>query len=412
MKKFLVVSDDLVWVDDARIGHDNLVTFDRLRELVPRKGPVLFAVLPKAVTRIFATERTIDSAVATQFAGNNSVRAEALGPNLYQVLVVDDEFLGRLRELSSEAMIVPYPIAVRHAIRAPVTTDSTSVRDRTRLFLSMVTQTGAPSQTERIVVDVFADGHLLMIAFRGKEVLATRHVRGGDIFLELQRTLASARLESATVYSTNRDLANEFKAHGYAAEHVDEPGDPPLGMPQADKVTSLRFLSAVEIAREHASKKRQRALLATAVSVGLCALAGGAFAFTKVAQARAERDGSELQQQQQAKAAELAALNMERYASTAAKESVRVSEELFDLLVSLPPQVALVSLEHDQRSLLATIERRPQAAPFSRSDLQAALAASPFFAKAKIDEEYDGHLVRYLLTVPVPPAAATAPARP
>mgnify|MGYP001582047711 CR=1 FL=1 len=85
------------------------------------------------------------------------------------------------------------------------------------------------------------------------------------------------------------------------------------------------------------------------------------------------------------------------------KESLQIREELYDLSITLPPQVALLSVQKDATGLSAVMERRPGAAPFSRDDLKTAFAGSPFFADAKISEEYEGHVVRYLFSKSAPP---------
>lgn len=402
MKKFVVINPDLVYCPGSEL---RTCTLDDLPGMIDGKGQVLFAVVPQMVGRVLATERTLDSVMPQQFPGANSFRAEPLETNVFQVYVAPDELLARLRSMAREVSVVPYPAAVRHVVTSLQTSEASSFRERTRVFLaSIAVDIRKVSQPERVAIDTLGEDYLIT-AMRGNEILTVRYVRGGEPGIELQRTMAAHRMEEPVILTRDEDLALELKSQGYTADVADVDGDL-LGQSALDKVLNLRFLTDIEVAREKARENRRRGLMIFAVAL-LSLIAGAlAFGYTRAQQALADAETRKLQKKQVDRAAQLATLYQERYASLARGESVGIREELFDLSISLPPQVVLVSVQKDARGLSAVVERRPGAAPFSRQDLASALAASPFFAKAKIKEEYEGHLVRYVMSVPTAQAAA------
>ena len=408
MKRFVVISPDLVYCPGAA---QRTCTLDDVPAMIDGKGSVLFAIVPQAVGRVLATERTLDSVMPQQFPGPNSFRAEPLEPNVYQVYVAADELLTRLRGMAREVSVVPYPAAVRHVVNSLQTSEGGGhgFRERTRVFLqSIAVDIRKVEAPERVAVDVLGEDYLIT-AMRGQEVLAVRLVHGGEPAIELQRPLAGNRMEDPVVLTRDEDLALELKSQGYTAEVADVEGDL-IGQSGLDKVLSLRFLTDIEVAREKARETKRRGAAIVVVALAVLAAAGVAFAMTTGAKAHAAALGRKLADPQRELAAQVATLYQARYASLARRESVAIREELFDLSICLPPQVALVSLQKDNAGLSAVVERRPGAAPFSRADLVSALATSPFFAKAKIREEFEGHLVRYILSVPVaPPPAAPLP---
>jgi len=399
MKRFVVISPELVYCPGAEV---RTCTLDDLPQMIDPRGAVLFAIVPQAVGRVLATERTLDSVMPQQFPGANSFRAEPLETNVFQVYVATDELLTRLRGMAREVSVVPYPAAVRYVVNSLETSsEGPSLRERTRVFLaSIATDLKKASAPERVAIDCLGEDYLIT-AMRGQEILAVRLVHGGEPAIELQRTLAGNRMEDPVVLTRDEDLALELKAQGFTADVADVGGDL-IGQTGLDKILGLRFLTDIEVARERARETRRRGATMVAISLVVLIAAGVACGVFYGGLNRANTLNQRLNENQKARAAQLAALYQERYASLARKESVAVREELFDLSIALPPQVALVSLQKDSNGILAVVERRAGAAPFSRFDLISALAASPFFAKAKIKEEYEGHLVRYLLTVPTP----------
>jgi hypothetical protein len=401
VKKFIVISPDLIWVAH---GEGGVTTLDDLPNHLQTKEDALFAILPQ-IQRVVATERTLDTVMAQTFSpGENSFRAEPLEDNVFQVYVARTELLDRLRSLGREVFIVPYPAAVRHALSTLNPEADSSLRERTRVFLQALTET--PKSDEKVIVDVLGQDYVIT-AMRGKEVLAVRHVRGGEPVMEMQRTLASARMDNPGVLSRDQDFILELQSQGFEAELPDLPGLM-VGESVLDKVTSLRYLTDIEIARERARQNKRKAVTAFSVGLGMLAVAGGAYAVVHGKLVEQKTRNATLMRDIEDKQAAVSANYQERYATVARAESVSMHEELFDLSTALPPQVVLQSIERDATTgLVATLERRPGAAPFSKSDLKSALASSPFFAAAEIVEKYEGHLVRYVLTVkPAPPAAA------
>jgi len=401
VKKFIVISPDLVWVAH---GEGGVTTLDDLPNHLQTKEDALFAILPQ-IQRVVATERTLDTVMAQTFPpGENSFRAEPLEDNVFQVYVARTDLLDRLRSLGREVFIVPYPAAVRHALSTLNPEAESSLRERTRVFLQALTE--APKSDEKVIVDVLGQDYVIT-ALRGKEVLAVRHVRGGEPVMEMQRTLASARMDNPGVMSRDQDFILELQSQGFEAELPDLAGLM-VGESVLDKVTSLRYLTDIEIARERARQNKRKAVTAFSVGLGMMAITGGAYAVVHGKLVEQKTRNATLTRDIEDKQAAVSANYQERYATIARGESVSMHEELFDLSTALPPQVVLQSLERDANTgLVATLERRPGAAPFSKSDLKSALASSPYFAAAEIVERYEGHLVRYVLTVkPTPPAAA------
>lgn len=405
MKKFVVISPELIWVAS---GQGQLITLDELEQHVDPKGAALFAVVPQ-VARVVASERTIDSVMQQQFPGENSFRAEPLESNVFQVYVAPDALLARLRAATRTAYVVPYPAAVRHVVSLLHSQAENSLRERTRVFLaSIAADISAVSAPERVAVDVIGDDFVFTV-LKGKEIVAVRHVRGGEPATELQRTLAANRMADPLILTRDHDFALELRAQGYNAQ-LSEADGALIGISGLEKVVTLRFLTDVEVAREKARDSRRRALMVAAISMATLAVAGGVFAYYKNELAKQDARTRRLTEERDQRVRQLSELYQERYASIARSQSVQIREELFDLSTSLPPQVVLLSVEREGAAgLTAVVERRPGAAPFSRSDLVSALATSPYFAKAQIKEQYEGHVVRYVLNVPpatpAPPAA-------
>ncbi|HCF58075.1 MAG TPA: hypothetical protein DFS52_08795 [Myxococcales bacterium] len=402
MRTFVVITNDLVYCP----GSDpSICTLDEVADFVNPSEPLLFAIVPFAVARVLGTDRTIDAVVSQQYPGSYSFQTEPLETNVFQVYVAHDELLARLRAMSRDVSIVPYPAAVRSVVSSMQGELGTSLRERTRVFIQSLTSdvTKAPPP-ERLAIDCIDEDYLIT-AIRGQEVVAVRLVRGGDPIIEAQRTIAGNRLENPLVLTRDNDLAMEFKVQGFTAEYADVDGEL-IGLAGADKVLSLRFRTEFELAREKARESRRRSLLYLFLSLVVFGGSAAGFVYTRASQAMAESQTALLTSQRDGLAAQLAEINQERYAAMARSESVFLSEELFDLSISLPPQVALVSLQKDATGLVASMERRPGAAPFARADLTAALSTSPFFSRAQIKEEFEGHIVRYNLTVPSTPTEA------
>ncbi|MGI5861208.1 MAG: hypothetical protein ACOX6T_04015 [Myxococcales bacterium] len=402
MRTFVVITHDLVYCPSL---DPSICTLDEVANVVNPNEPLLFAIVPFAVTRMLGTERTIDVVVSQQYPGAYSFQTEPLETNVFQVYVAHDELLARLRAMSREVSIVPYPAAVRHVVNSMQGELGTSLRERTRVFIQSLTSdiTKAPPP-ERLAIDCIDEDYLIT-AIRGQEILAVRLVHGGDPIIEAQRTIAGNRMENPLVLTRDNDLAMEFKVQGFTAEYADVDGDL-LGLSGAEKVLTLRFRTELELAREKARENRRRSLMYLFASLVLLGGASAAWVYTRAAQALAEAQALRLTSERDTLSGQLAELYQERYAAIAQRESVFLSEELFDLSISLPPQVKLLSLQKDATGLVATMERQQGAAPFARADLAAALSASPFFSKAQIKEEFEGHMVRYILTVPSTPAEA------
>jgi hypothetical protein len=304
--------------------------------------------------------------------------------------------------------VVPYPAAVRHVVSLLHSQAESSLRERSRVFLASIaadiSQVSAPERGAGTSSATTSSSPCC--GARRSSRSATW--RGGEPATELQRTLAANRMADPLILTRDHDFALELRAQGYNAQ-LSEADGALLGISGLEKVVTLRFLTDVEVAREKARDSRRRALMVAAVSVATMAVAGGVFGYYKNELVKQEARERRLTEERDQRAKQLAELYQERYASIARSQSVQIREELFDLSTSLPPQVVLVSVEREGTAgLTAVVERRPGAAPFSRSDLVSALAASPYFAKARIKEQYEGHVVRYVLNVP-PAAPAPTP---
>jgi hypothetical protein len=99
--------------------------------------------------------------------------------------------------------------------------------------------------------------------------------------------------------------------------------------------------------------------------------------------------------------AKLSALYPDRYPAKARESSVRLSAPLFELLLTLPPQVELVTLRQQDQELSAVIERRSGAVPFAAGDLKATLIATEFFSVGTLREDFEGYTIRYHVTTTV-----------
>ncbi len=406
MQKFIVITPQLV----HSVGKPGAYcTLDEVPALLGKqRGPVLFAIVPQTVGRVLATERTIDTAMPGQFPGPNSFSIEPLESTVYQVYVAPDELLNRLRAMARDVRVVPYPAAVRATVATHRRPQESRLLERTRVFLAgAVAPESVRAPQDRVVVDRLGDDYLIT-ALRGREILVVRFAQGGDPVTELQRSLAANRMSDPVILTKDQALALELKSQGFNAEVAELPGEL-IGESGLEKVLSLRFLNEMEVAQQRAVEGRRRAASFLGVSLLLAAVAGGAHFYLQNLQARAFAENEALVAPRAARLSRLISLYQERYATLAKRESLQIREELYDLSISLPPQVALLSVQKDSLGLSAVVERRPGAAPFSRDDLRSALAASPFFADAKIREEYEGHVVRYLLSKPPAPRVGALP---
>lgn len=396
MKRIIIISPSRVWVE----GVSRLMTMDELLgQQWSKAGALLIAVVPSEVGRVLATVRTLDSAVTQQYPGENSYSTLPLEPNVYQVYVAPDEQLDRLRKLGRDVRIVPFPAAVLTEVLGA--SREKSFIERTQIFLNVTATHEVPDgeNKELVVIDPI-DEDFLITAIRQREVVAVRLVQG-DIITELQRTLAGTRMEAPTIVCRDEDLSLELRSVGFTAELA--PGQGLIGASAMKRVEDQRFLNQYEVAQRRAAQSRRKALTLLMVSAGLCVLMASAWLFFGARSALARRESDRLTGLKEEQMALLVKLNQERYGTLAQSQSLQIREELFDLSTSLPPQVVLLSVRKDEQGISAVVERRPQAAPFSRDDLRLALAASASFAKAEISEEYEGHLIRYLLKVPARP---------
>ncbi len=404
MKKLIIISASHVWVE----GAPRLMTVDEvLAQSWAKAGTLLIAVTPSEVGRVLATVRTLDSAVTQQYPGENSYSTLLLEPNVYQVYVAPDELLNRLRKLGRDVRIVPFPAAVLTEVLGE--TREKSFIEKTQIFLS-APSLRAPADAvakELVVIDTVGD-QFLITAIRHREVVAVR-VAQGDVVTELQRTLAGTRMESPTVICRDEELSLDLRAVGFVVELATGPGDL-IGASALKLVEGQRFLNQFEVAQRRAVQSRRKALSFLMVSVVLCVVMASGWLFFRAREAVARTESARLTALKDEQIATLIGLNQERYGSLARAQSLQIREELFDLSISLPPQVVLLSVRKDEQGLSAVVERRPQAAPFSRDDLRIALSTSPAFARAEISEEYEGHIIRYLLKVP--PAALPVPPTP
>lgn len=405
MRRFIVINPGLVCALDSR--GELLALDDVPRLLGTKKGPVLFAVLPQAVGRLIATERTIDSALPSQFPGDFRFSLDQLTDNSFQVFVLDKELMERLRSMAADVRIIPYPVAVRLAYAQQQKNRQWGLVEMTRVALRQTFDDAASSTaSEQVAIDRVGDG-MLVTVLRDREVLLARYAEG-DPTIELQRTLAGARVFNPTILVNDEELAMELRANGAAADVTQETGAF-LGEPGFEKALSFRFMTEAEVAQRSIVERRRRGVLTLSASVGIFLICGVFYGAIRWAYMSAVNEQRALQQQKDTELARLVSLNQERYASVARRESVSLQEEFFDLSTSLPPQVALVSVEKSAEGLSAVVERRPGAAPFSRGDLVTALTNSPYFSGTKISEEYEGHMVRYKLAGPPAPPSGPRP---
>lgn len=390
MQKFILINPQLVYSVDTK-GYCTLEALPK--RVTDKRASLLIGLVPQEVGRVLATERIIDSAIPQQYPGAYSFTFEQLEPNVYQVYVVPDALLAKLRALGRDVRVVPYPAAVRAALAGNKRGEANFI-ERTRSFL-VAAESEAPQGDDQVAVDSVGEDFLIT-ALRGKEILAVRLAQG-DPIIELQRTFAANRMESPPIVVRDEALALELASQGLKSGAMDLPGVF-LGEAALEKVTHLRFLNAQEVAQQRAALGRRRAVSALAAAMLLPLLGAGAYLYFESRRAAALREGDTLSMAKQGLAFAIAGLYQERYGALARKESRQIREELYDLSISLPPQVALLSVQKDAIGLAAVIERRPGAAPFAIDDLRAALRASPFFADAEIREEYEGHVVRYVLS--------------
>ena len=389
MQRFIFINPQIVYSVDP----PGFCTLDAMPSKVKKGSTVLIGLVPQTVGRVLATERTIDSAMPQQYPGANSYSVEPLESNVYQVYVAPDALLAQLRQLGRDVRIVPYPAAVRAALAGNKRGEPTFI-ERTRVFLGTGENDGANSD-EQVAVDAVGDD-FLVTALRGKEILAVRLAQG-EPTIELQRTFAANRMGNPQIATKDEALALELSSQGLKGELSDVPGAF-LGEAGLDKVNQLRFMNEHEAAAQRAAAGRRKALGVLAASMLVPLLGVGALVYFESRLASAQAEGDGLNMAKSGLTFALATLYQERYGALARKESLQIREELYDLTVSLPPQVAVLSVQKDLQGLSAVIERRPGAAPFAIDDLRAALRTSPFFAEATIQEQYEGHVVRYVLT--------------
>lgn len=403
MQRFIFINPQLVYSVDP----PGFCTLDAMPSRVKKGSAVLIGLVPQTVGRVLATERTIDSAMPQQYPGPNSYSVEALESNVYQVYVAPDALLAQLRQLGRDVRIVPYPAAVRAALAGNRRGEPTFI-ERTRVFLG-TTENEAVQGDEQVAVDTVGDD-FLVTALRGKEILAVRLAQG-EPTIELQRTFAANRMANPQIATKDEALALELSSQGLKGELSDVPGAF-LGEAGLDKVNQLRFMNEHEAAAQRAAAGRRKALAVLAASMLVPLLGAAAMFYFEGRLSSAQAEGEGLNMAKSGLSFALATLYQERYGALARKESLQIREELYDLTVSLPPQVAVLSVQKDMQGISAVIERRPGAAPFAIDDLRAALRTSPFFADATIQEQYEGHVVRYVLTRfnPPPPLPGTIPA--
>jgi hypothetical protein len=396
MKRIIVLNPSLVWVE----GNTQLVTLDSLLA-TPPKGTLVVGVIPSEVGRVLATERTLDAAMTLEYPGENSFSSQPLATNVHQVYVSPDALLAQLRQLSNDVRIVPYPAAVLTAVSKQ--RPKASIIERTQVFLgakpdSAKAEGGGP---ELLVIDTIIDDYL-MTGIRGNEVVSVRFARG-DLVTEVQRTLASARMDAPKLLCSDQQVSLELQSQGFDVETL--PGNASfIGANVLNRVESARFLNRFEVAQMRRTASRRKAAMLTGVAacVLVVAAVGWFLMDWKLTEATTRRTALEAEKQGQLEG--MAAVYAERYGSAARARSLKIRDEVFDLLTVLPPQVTVLSVKKDPQGTSAIVERSAQAAPFNTNDLVEALQASTYFAKAKIAEEYDGHLIRYNLTLAPPPA--------
>lgn len=409
MRRIVIINQQLVWVEG---GNRFLTTEELLGQNWTSSGTLLIGIVPSQVGRVLATTRTLDSAVSTQYPGEFSYSTHLLEQNVHQVYVAPDELLNRLRKMARDVRLVPYPAAVQTVVvrkgKAPTLAERTSIFLKTGSIIDLA-EVGKPQ--EMVVIDSFGDEDMLMTAVRGEEVVAVRYAQG-DVVTELQRTLAAARLDAPVIVCQEHSLSLELQAQGFSVEETEAKGAL-IGVAGLKKVEHLRFLNQFEVAQKRAAETRRHALVYLGIATAALLVTGAAFLFFSGRAALGARKRVELTATKAQETEALTNLYRERFGTTARSQSLQIREELFDLQTVLPQQVVMLSVTKNEQGLSAVVERRPQAAPFSTDDLRSVLQSSTFFAKAQISEEYDGHLIRYLLKVPLaPPPGTGAPAGP
>ncbi len=393
MRRVVFINQDLVYVESAA----RLVSMEELAKAKLGKNPkLLVGVVPSDTSRVLASARTLDSAVTQQCPPGSSVATEPLATNTYQVYSVPDATLDALRALSNQVTLVPYPAAVARALSKE--SGRRSLVERTQVFLLGRSAEPEPSELQRevVAVEVFESSYLFT-ALRGNEVLTVR-LATGNVMTELQRTLASARFDTPVIVCSDEQVGLDLQANGFEVEEAPAT-DGFIGLGALQQITSIRFLNQFESARLREAANRKRLLGYLGVAVVAFALAGAARLYLATREALASSTQAALTTERDTLRAGLVSLHQERVGSEVRKKSKQVREELFDLVTLLPPQVELLSVTRDQNGLSAVLERRAQATPFSRVELVELLRASTYFKGARITEEYEGHLVRYVLAV-------------
>ncbi len=393
MRRVVFINQDMVYVENAT----RLVSMEELAKAkLGKNTKLLVGVVPSEATRLLASARTLDSAVTQQCPPGSSVATELLATNTYQVYSVPDATLDALRALSNRVTLVPYPAAVARALTKE--SGRRSLVERTQVFLLGRSAEPDPAENQRevVAVEVF-DSAYLFTALRGNEVLTVR-LATGNVMTELQRTLASARFDTPVIVCSDEQVSLDLQANGFEVEEAPAT-DGFIGLGALEQITSIRFLNQFESARLREAANRRRLLAYLGVAVVAFALAGAARLYFGTREALGSSTQASLTIERDTLRAGLVALHQERVGSEVRKKSKQVREELFDLVTLLPPQVELLSVTRDQQGLSAVLERRAQATPFSRVELVELLHASTYFQGARITEEYEGHLVRYVLTV-------------
>jgi hypothetical protein len=401
MKRIVIINPTRVWVEGAQ----HYVSLEALLEQQPTNETLLIGVIPTEVGRVLATSRTLDAAMTQQYPGENSYSTQPLEANVHQVYVAPDALLGKLRKLARDVRIVPYPAAVLATVMKQ--RPQRSLIERTQVFLGTKDDELETEGRERevLAIDMIGDEYL-MTAIRSQEVVAVRYAQG-DVVTEIQRTLAGARMDAPVLLCKDEQLSLELQAQGFQSENLESSG-PLIGAGALQKVEPARFLNQFEVAQKRRAESRRKALGFLAVAFLSLLVAAGAWAIFGAKGALAVGKSRELEQQKQEQLDALAGLYGERYGTFARARSLQIRDEVFDLMTVLPPQVLMMSVKKDATGTQAVVERRPQAAPFNSDDLRAALRASSFFSAAQISEEYDGHLIRYVLKVaPQSPPSGT-----
>jgi hypothetical protein len=397
--KLVVLGPDLVVYDDGT-GAPRFVELSAALDLMRGKEEVIVGVGPLQIGALNASERTLDAVLADRMPAAHTMLTELLGPNFYQAFAIEDELFTKLRGLAKTVRVVPYAAAVRHVLRSRLSTGAKAPLSDAGDAGALVSprREGEGRIGECVVLEPVS-AEFLLTALRDDEVLAVRRVRGGDPIVEFQRTLAASRMGNPAVLCVDPELAEQLKTRGYAAEPIGAAGSM-VGWKSLDEVADFRFLSTQEIARARSLRGRARAIGITASAFGALVLAAGAYGLCHSAGIRAAIDRDHLVVARDVLKSQVSELVAEKHAAVAAASSVRIHRELFDLLLSLPPQVKIISLEKDrQGDLTLLLERRADAAPFGRKDLVAALEESAHFRSAEIREEYLGHIIRYELRV-------------